>query len=596
MKKYILFFMSGILMTSCVDTEVLPYDLTVAEDMWQDADDVQYMVDGAYEATTDEDFIERCIVWGGFRADELNDLVTTLNTTKENDLTDIKEGNMDYTNTYSDWAIFYDVINRCNLVIEKAPDVVSIDPEYTEGTLNVDLSQMIALRSLCYFYLVRAFRDVPITSGAYTKKTDVDMLPQSAPLEVLDMLVEDLTEAMESPLSPTGYSDWRKVGYLNKEGIAALLADVYLWRASMTGSSSDYESCVEYCDIVIDSKDENYDDTRPGSEKAWTNLIYSAEEFYEQIFINGNSDESIFEIQMDGSNNYNYGLRNCYWNYDSSSRSYGLMKASLNFAEDSNGDDDDYFVSTYDERLYESVFDGDEASDQDDLYPFKFASTTATGNRIDGTPSWASYTHRGYTGTSGLGQNWIVYRLSDVMLMKAEALVQLVSSSSTDSTSTSTSDDSYLRQAFALVNEVNKRALLISESEMSSSDTLVYSSYNNKSDMEELVLAERFRELCFEGKRYFDLLRYNYRHVDGIDPSTILAEQGDDAKTGFVENDATMMDYMTRGMTSGSSAASAKMPTEPYLYFPVNEDELEVNTLLQQNPAYKEDETYVKNY
>ena len=81
--------------------------------------------------------------------------------------------------------------------------------------------------------------------------------------------------------------------------------------------------------------------------------------------------------------------------------------------------------------------------------------------------------------------NWIVYRLADVMLMKAEAMVQA---------------DKDWDEAFKLVNDIYLRA---SETK----EPLVADNYSNKVDREELVLRERQRELMFEGKRWFDLVR-----------------------------------------------------------------------------------------
>ena len=89
-------------------------------------------------------------------------------------------------------------------------------------------------------------------------------------------------------------------------------------------------------------------------------------------------------------------------------------------------------------------------------------------------------------------------------------------------------------------------------------------------------------------------MRYSYRHVEGIQPDKILAEIGEDPKA-MVPNYQEMMTKMTRGMSEGSTAAVAKMRTEPYLYFPVLESELNANFSLKQNPAYKKNDSYVKN-
>ena len=64
MKKYILFLLSGMLMTSCIDTEVLPNDVVIGEDFWKTKDDVTSMVAAAYKEMSQAGVIERCIVWG----------------------------------------------------------------------------------------------------------------------------------------------------------------------------------------------------------------------------------------------------------------------------------------------------------------------------------------------------------------------------------------------------------------------------------------------------------------------------------------------------------------------------------------------------
>ena len=57
MKKYMLFILSGLLTTSCIDTVVLPDDITIGEDMWKSKSDVEGMVNGVYKAMTSEAII-----------------------------------------------------------------------------------------------------------------------------------------------------------------------------------------------------------------------------------------------------------------------------------------------------------------------------------------------------------------------------------------------------------------------------------------------------------------------------------------------------------------------------------------------------------
>ena len=71
MKKYISIILASLAMVSCVDTVLLPDDKTVDEDFWKTKDEVAQMVNGAYHSMLSADVINRLIVWGDFRSDEL---------------------------------------------------------------------------------------------------------------------------------------------------------------------------------------------------------------------------------------------------------------------------------------------------------------------------------------------------------------------------------------------------------------------------------------------------------------------------------------------------------------------------------------------
>lgn len=584
MKKYILFLLSGALLTSCIDTVVLPTDKTVSEDFWKTKDDVTSMVAAAYKEMASTNNIERFVVWGDFRSDELEVNSTLFNDGKRTDLEEIKVGTMDYENQYANWASIYSVINKCNIVLERAPQVVAIDPSYTEGTLRTDESQMLALRALCYFYLVRAFRDVPVTEGASFNSSQNFEIPQQAPLTVLDKCIEDLKTALQTPLAPNGYTDWRRVGYINRDGINAILADVYLWRASITGNAADYQECVNYCDAVIASKQEQYlsEDAMQGPSMFGGNIdhdgypLYPGQYAYSQIFGNGNSIESIFELQLDGRNVSNNGLAHCYWNYDDRSRTYGLMMAPLDLFSGTGSSN--LFLQSFDFRYYEACY-GVGSSDANQYQLYKLVSKSSTGNSMDNSMSAvATFVSPGY---NNISRNWIFYRLTDVMLMKAEAMVQMCSDDA----------DPNLQKAFAIVNTVNKRSL--GKTTFNNTDTLLWTSYRSKAAMETLVLDERQRELCFEGKRWFDLMRYTYRQLRSassgeaalLHPELTMAEIGD--LSNFAATSAILGDVM------GEDVQMA-MESEPFLYFPVVQSEMRVNNLLHQNPAYETSESIVK--
>jgi len=78
-----------------------------------------------------------------------------------------------------------------------------------------------------------------------------------------------------------------------------------------------------------------------------------------------------------------------------------------------------------------------------------------------------------------------------------------------------------------------------------------------------LVLRERQRELLFEGKRWFDLMRLVRR----------------------TNNPSLVLKYIIPKLT-GDAMQVQKMSVMNALYMPILQSELQINTSLTQNPFY----------
>jgi hypothetical protein len=157
------------------------------------------------------------------------------------------------------------------------------------------------------------------------------------------------------------------------------------------------------------------------------------------------------------------------------------------------------------------------------------------------------------TRRSGADANWIFYRLTDMMLIKAEAEIER-------------GEEGYER-AFMLINQVNKRANDVTTA--ARTDTLKMSDYvNSKASMEELLMAERQREFMFEGKRWYDLVRMARR--DG--------------------NNTRLISLTSRKYIENVNALKIKLADPNIIYFPYAKSELKVNPLLKQNPAFNKGE------
>ena len=581
MKKIFSIILASVALTSCVDTVILPENKTVDDDFWKKKSEVSAVVSAAYAQLRDEVAIRNMIIWGDFRSDEL--VVTSAlpaSTTPAKNLGPIALAqvyslNIEPDNVFTSWYPFYSAINYCNLVLEKAEGVVAVDPDYTTDDYLANRAQALALRAFCYFYLTKVFHDIPVTPGAYMESSADLNAAQATPDSVLNMCIDDLKEAEQYAVSNNIYGDWRDKGYLNKDGINAILADIYLWRASVNRDAADYQACVDACDKIIKAKKEAYEQDaskrrRFGQDDEEKDYYLSAyNTMYSEIFgQNGqNADESIFELQFKLSSAPNYGFDKMYFRYrNRTADSYGYLKASSKYGT-VDGTGNGVWNNNVDQRMYEFVYDAGSGSVE------QFAVRKGVATMTAGTKTTDSRRDARTT----VYQNWILYRLTDVMLMKAEALVQLYNLAGKAET------DTRNEEAFAICQFVNDRAL---SDDDKSSYTLKYSTYRDR--MEELVLAERARELCFEGKRFFDLMRYNYRHTS---VQADLTKHLFDEDYPVVTNNDDFLTLLLRKYPA-PAAMKSKIREERNLYMPINLDETEINTNLVQNPVYKSSSKY----
>lgn len=594
MKKYILMFLSSMMFVSCVDTIILPDDKTVDEDFWKTKEDVAAMVNGAYSAMTASDVIARLIVWGDYRSDEML-ISTTPKGGVPDALTEMAAVNMQTTNMYASWSAFYNVINRCNIVLERAEAVMNEDPNYTLGDYQVDRSQMLALRALCYFYLVRNYHDVPYITQAYMVSSQEMQVAQSTPQYVIERCIADLEEAVRTPLKALNYttSQWQRVGWMTDDAIRTLLADIYLWRASITHNAADYQKCIDYCDLVIKSKQDQHVASFDDAEGVEYPLVNS-NNYYTRLFGDQNAEESIFELQSRS----NVAIAQYFFKYGSNTSGEGWIKASSTLFGAAASQitainaTSNFVFAANDMRYYASCFAATSSGDANLEVRKMISHMPIERNERQNRASIASSEVVDYSRGSGLNSNYPIYRLPDVLLMKAEAMVQLVDENLEES-----EKQKQLQVPFTLVQNVNTRALY----RANVADSMKWTSYRNysKDQMEMLVMQERLREFCFEGKRWYDLLRYNYRHADNASASytQLLADmQGGDDTSALPEIFDNMKMLMTRSRGGDGPGVRAKMYNEAYLYLPIPNSDIIVCPLLKQNPAYKDAVQYEKNY
>lgn len=565
--------------TSCADfLEIKPTDLVILEDFWNEKADVDNIVAGCYSAMQDKDTRLRMMIWGEARTEN----VMAVGNLKKDDveLYNIMQENISASNPYTTWVGFYDVINRCNTVLKYAPSVAERDPAYTQSDLKATIAEVTALRSLCYFYLIRTFRDVPFSREAFTDDDQKMDLAATPFYEVLDNLIADL-EAVKGdavkryPETKTYYQS----GRITQDAIHSMLCEMYLWKG-------DYAQCVHYADLVISSKkaiqkEEDDKAANIGGSLNKAALLERLEEYplandaltgkrfgdaFEEMFIDGASKESIFELcYNDPETNRTLTNSAVFELYGGEGRT-GKLVASKVVKEDVELNADRKIFDPKNKKLDSRMWTNFD-SKKDDPTILKFSTNRMS---VDATSQNDPKTTYERYSESTCGSPWVIYRLADVMLLKAEALCEQMKDG-VDAEAVAFNKE-LLDTAFQIVNVINKRSIMLAT--LNNTYLLQRKDFDTKIAMRDLVRSERQRELMFEGKRWFDLVRYCMRaeRIGEADPTSAIvsvAGEREDVNTGFAQNFFKKMDA---------------------IFWPYNLDELKVNRNLVPNPAFSSGE------
>lgn len=547
--------LAGLSLNSCDDfLDLDPLNEIILDNFWNEKSDVENVVTNCYVSLQSQAVVERMMAWGEFRSDNI---IGGTNVSENESLENVFKENIKSDNTFTKWVSFYSIINTCNTVLYYAPQVAEKDPTFTDSELKATVAEVTAIRALCYFYLIRAFRDVPYVEEPFIEDTQDMTIPATSFADVLNSLIADLEEVKEFAVKnyPSDKGNYQ-TGRITQDAIHAMLCDMYLWK-------QDYVSAVRYADLVIDSKSARYQkqlDKLGGNAAAGDQMISGYPlindkqssyygQAYSSIFGTGNSRESIFELNYseeetmpsNGAVSYYYGNSEVF---------PGKVKPAEFITTDMTLDNPNVYADIYDSRYYEYM---QAAGSTYGINKYTTRSCTFNASATAPTASYGTFYAQ-----DNCYANWIVYRLTDVMLMKAEALVQLIDEND-ESENAAAVRDSLLHEAFDIVSVVNTRS-----SFSTAESSLSYDEYCSKSQMTNLVLDERNRELMFEGKRWFDLVRRAEREG----------------------NTSYLIGQVTRKGSDNASVVQSKLSRMDGLYWPYNKVELQVNLELKQNPAY----------
>lgn len=325
---------------------------------------------------------------------------------------------------------FYRVIDQANRCLKFIPNIPV--KEFTDGEAgrNKLLGEAYFMRAFTYFYISRIWGDVPLVIETTENPANSQELSRAPAKDVLAQCVKDVEAAL--PLMQFGDTNPNnRAVRANKGSAYALLAHIYAWQQK-------YPECAVAADQVI--------------QNGGYSLVDSTQ--YLNIY-KGKSSEGIFEIAESGDNE-NPGVGSFFW---------GTLKSPYipNVS----------FVSyRLDDLFLKQLF----AEDPNDIRLTK-------GFDFLGTPEpicikYANVKSNGDPSNYVFKNNIIVFRLADIILLKAEALA---------------AEGNNTEARTVLNNLRDKRG---------AKNTLA-----TDANLFEEVIFERGRELFMEGHFYYDLVR-----------------------------------------------------------------------------------------
>jgi hypothetical protein len=451
-------------------------------------------------------------------------------------VTGVMVNNFDPTNVEINnlWATCYIGLNRANDLIANI-NLAEMD----ETKRQVILGEALFLRGYYNFLLVTNFGNIPMKLTPTTNPNEVYTAATPAK-EVYDQILKDMTEAEGKVATSTSFGYSSRVSKTVVEGI---LARVCLQMAGFPlNDTSKYAEALAWSKKVQSSGEHAL---RTTYNAAKTNSAYS------QIFINQAQDiydvkESMWEIDFKGNRTDGYVENGRLGNTN------GITMTGANFIG-TIGYSYGFIRGTA--RLYKAYKTGDLRRDWS-LTNFTYNNSTGAKVPITITTGYgrdSAKWRREFDPTSGKNKNYTninfpVLRYADVLLMMAEAENQV---------------NGPTASAYEAVNQVRRRGFGLNIATASIAADLP--SGLSKADFQLAIENERMLELCFEGTRHLDLIRWG-KYISTM--NSVGAE------------------IATGGGNQAYGGLGGKNVTVRNLLYPIPSKELSINQTLIQNTGW----------
>lgn len=428
MKKNLLLLLLSGLAWGCNVLETKPVDSITQDNFWNTPDEAAAAAVGLNDGM--QTVALWTSVWGDLRADVFSSTRGNL----VQDITDVMRNRLGPGQQFGDWTRLYTAIGRANWILANLPRVTAL----SEPLRNQYTGEAVFARAFCYYQAVRIWGDVPLIVQPYTSATADFLQPRTPKAEVLAQVEKDVDEAIAK--LPAAYSTPTDTkGRATRWAALALKTDFALWMAKAEGKADYATKALAAADQLLNT--------------GGFNLVTGAN--YASLFATKNQVESIYEIQFNNAQNEIQDNGGGGSNSPAALTSY------------------DPFGSFNRLLIHEKL-----------LATFEPNDLRVPAITLDVTTSFPKYIK--YRGSpTGVQQrtfydaNIIIYRLADVILLRAEALNELGRTA----------------DAIADLNRIRTRA------------GLPATTATTPAQVKDAILKERYVELCAEGKRWFDLIR-----------------------------------------------------------------------------------------
>ncbi|MES2454544.1 MAG: RagB/SusD family nutrient uptake outer membrane protein [Bacteroidota bacterium] len=421
---------------------------TYADTYWKNEGDVRGAVLGAYglfrkSMNTNSAFF----IWGDtpvglFNSDESTN--TTLVYTSGSFVVPYREDGA------HNWTNWYRVVDICNLIIENVNRMP--DASFATGTKNSYLGEAYFLRGLSYFYMTRVWGDLPLQLTATTSADQTQYIGRTPAADILKQIKADAQKA-------SALLTWESLNINERRRASKASAIALLAHASAWGN--DNAATLLYTDSLISRADL---------------LSLQPKGSIRQVFKTTSAPENIFVISAKDAENESSA-----WTNNTSAATVAFFTISNDYIENMPLRVPQYYPAPDKiNTLYEAA----------DTRKAEFFRLTFS---VGAKPSFLKYADIVYKNPITKSEpraesNLVVFRLADMILLKAEALAGLNRDG----------------EAQTAVNLIRTRAGV---------NGLSSSGFNLRKD----IILERQRELIGEGQNYFDIVRNSAKLASGGD-------------------------------------------------------------------------------